>query len=123
MSLLKYFNKSEKSSTSNLSDVCESMKSNLPSKISANELEKIHESKGCSGKRKEKTNGLCRERQARNCKICWILQSYSGYQKIPTKVPTFNRKYRASMGKKLQKIYAGTEEDESIQCGTNNWKS
>ena len=44
MSLLKYFNKSEKSSTSNLSDVCESMKSNLPSNISANELEKIHES-------------------------------------------------------------------------------
>ena len=32
------------SSTSNLSDVCESMKSNFPSNISANELEKIHES-------------------------------------------------------------------------------
>ena len=44
MSLLKYFNKSEKSSTSNLSDVCESLKSNLPSNISANELEKIHKS-------------------------------------------------------------------------------
>ena len=44
MSLLKYFKKSEKSSTSNLSDVCESMKSYLPSNISANELEKIHES-------------------------------------------------------------------------------
>ena len=44
MSLLKYFNKSEKSSSSNLSDVCESIKSNLPSNISANELEKIHES-------------------------------------------------------------------------------
>ena len=44
MSLLKYFNKPEKSSTSNLSPVCESMKSNLPNNISANELEKIHES-------------------------------------------------------------------------------
>ena len=44
MSLLKYFNKSQKSSTSNLSDVSESMKSNLPRNISANELEKIHES-------------------------------------------------------------------------------
>ena len=44
MLLLKYFNKSQKSSTSNLSDVCKSMKSNLPSNISANELEKIHKS-------------------------------------------------------------------------------
>ena len=44
MSLLKYFGKSEKSSTSNLSDVFESMKSNSPSNISANDLEKIHDS-------------------------------------------------------------------------------
>ena len=44
MSLLKYLNKSEKSSTSNLSDVCKSMKTNFPSNISANELGKIHES-------------------------------------------------------------------------------
>ena len=55
MSLLKYFNKSEKRSTSNLSDVCESMKSNLPSNISANELEKIQESlKGVQGRGKKK---------------------------------------------------------------------
>ena len=36
---------------------------------------------------KEKTNCLCRERQAINCKVCDNLWSYSSYQKIPTKFP------------------------------------
>ena len=44
MSLLKYFKKSENSSNVCPSNVCESMKNNLPTNISACELEKVHES-------------------------------------------------------------------------------
>ena len=39
------------------------------------------------------------------------LWSYSDDQKITTKVPKLNPKYRASMGKKSQKIHTGAEEE------------
>ena len=58
---------------------------------------------------KEKTNCLCRERQAINSKVCDNLWSNSSYQKIPTKVPKLNWKYRTSIGKKSQKIDTGAE--------------
>ena len=44
MSLLKYFKKPEKTSALEPSNVCESMKNNLPNDITTNELEKVQES-------------------------------------------------------------------------------
>ena len=68
MSLLKYFKKSEKASALDPCNVCESMKNDLPNNITANEMEKVLESLKVSGG-KVKANCLCRERQARNCKV------------------------------------------------------
>ena len=44
MSLPKYFKKSEKTSALDPSNVCESLKNNLPNNITTNELEKVQES-------------------------------------------------------------------------------
>ena len=71
----------------------------------------------------EKTNSLCRERQEKKCKINGSLRSYSGYQKFTTKVSKHNQMYRASIGKKSQKIHTGAEEEWRNQCAINNWKS
>ena len=67
------------------------MKNDLPNNITTNELEKVQENlKAARGRGKGKTNCFCRERQARNRKVCGNLWSYSGYQKIPTKAPKLN---------------------------------
>ena len=68
-------------------------------------------------------NCLCRERQARNRKVCSNLWSYSGHKEIPTKVPKPNQKYRVSMGKRSQKVHTEAEEEGRSQRAFNNWKS
>ena len=73
---------------------------------------------------KEKTNCLCRERQARNSKVCGNLWSYIGYQKIPIKFPKLNQKYRVSMGQKVTKnSYWSRRRRREKQVCNNNWKS
>ena len=79
------------------------MKNDLPNNITANKLEKVQESLKVPREEKKKTNCLCRERQTRNRKVYDNLWSYSSYEKIRTKVPKLNRKYRAFVGKKSQK--------------------
>ena len=89
MSLLKYFsNKSEKSSTSNLSDVCESMKSNLPSNISGNELEKIHESlKVVQGGGKKKRTVYAEKDKQENAKYAAVSGATAAIRKLQQRLP------------------------------------
>ena len=121
MSLLTYFKKSEKISVLDPCNSCESMKNDFPNSNTGTGkgLRKFK----CCLVGNEKTNSLCRERQEKKCKINGSLRSYSGYQKITTKVLKHNQMYRASIGKKSQKIHTGAEEEWRNQCAINNWKS
>ena len=86
--------------------------SNLPSNISANELEKIHESlKVVQGGGKKKQT-VCAETGKK-------LQNMLQFAELQRLSESTVRPWV----KKLQKIYTGTEEDGSIQCGTKDWKS
>ena len=83
-------------------------KKNLPNNITANDLEKVQESLKVA--REEKKKRTVYTEKDKQDKVCGNLWSYSDHQKIPTKVPKLNRKYRGSIGKKSQKILTGAEE-------------
>ena len=106
MLLLKYFNKSEKSCTSNLSDRYESVKSNLPSNISANEVENIHESLKVvqGGGKKKQTVYVEKDKQeiAKYAAVCGATAAIRKFQqKFPhlteSPVHTWVKSYKKSI--------------------------
>ena len=114
MSLLNYFKKA--GTNSKLSNACDSVKNDnsFPTNISADELEKVKESlKVVEGLKYKRTTYSEKGKQVQN----------SFHKKIPSKIPTFDRKHCTPMGKKLQKVFEGAKESEFSEHCTKSWKA
>ena len=109
MSLLNYFQRAEKSSHTKPSDVCESMKNNLPKNMSSNELEKVHESLKVVEAQKERKRTLYAEKDkqeiARYASVSGATAAFRKFRpKFPhlteTTVRPWLKSYKESLKKK-----------------------
>ena len=91
MSLLKYFKKSEKASAFDPSNVCKSMKNNLPNNITKNKLEKVKESLKVVRKGKKKQTVYAEKDKQEVAKYVAICGVTAAIRKFQPKFPNLTQ--------------------------------